>query len=793
MYESFFGLTALPFKITPDPAFIYWNAQHRRAASILAFGIEQLVPITVVTGDVGAGKTTLLQQFLEDAPADMTVGLISNYWSGMGGLYQWILNAFDLPAGGSEVEQFRAFQDFVVAEYAAGRRCVLIVDEAQNVADSDLEQLRMLTNINAGKDSLLMLFLVGQPQLRDRLRQPNNNQIAQRVGAAFHLAAMSGVDTQNYVRHRLKVAGASREIFDDAALERVHQVSGGVPRLVNVVCELALVAAYGDEVEAIDATYLDGFLKEAAESGMMAHLPMELNPQAADPAAGTRAMGRAGPGARRFRLVGDPVPEGPSDPPLATPGSNVARSGEPADPEEARIMEALMAPGLARRSDASDAAPQAEADTDTAPTDAEDAPPEAPTAVDAAAYRLDDSDLVDLPEVFDKVAQAGTPAPTPRPEPAQDTAEPEPAGSDAPRATAAGPATGAGSAMRWLSHRRYAVLPVLLAGGLLAAFLLWPEARAPQPQADRAPPRTPAPIAAPDQVQARPDPASAGPPAPLDDPDGAALLERALTGGVTAPLDYARAALRGQTRAAYYLGQLYETGHGVPRDLALARAWYRLAGTDVRGAARRLAELGPPETGDLAAPRPLLGGPLAQGGGELVWTGGTGADAALYVVELAAATDGPVRRLPPQELSALRLDEIGDARVWRVLAVDPSGGRYAASPWHLLGAAPEAVSPEPAPVAPHVTVLLPADISPAQKELATGRLIAAGYRFETRGTQTGGSAAPQISHAYATDAAAAERVAELFGAETAVKLGPAAPRDGAPPLPGEITVTLPAR
>lgn len=300
MYESFFDLKALPFKITPDPAFIYWDKDHRRAASVLAFGTEQLVPITVVTGDVGTGKTTLLQQYLEDAPAEMTIGLISNYWSGMGGLYQWILNAFDIQKSGSDVEMFRAFEDFVLAEYAAGRRCVLIVDEAQNVSDTDLEQLRMLTNINVGTDSLFMLFLVGQQQLRDRLLQPNNRQIAQRVGAAFHLGPMALEDTKKYVRHRISVAGGTREIFDDAALERVHEVAGGVPRLTNVVCELALVTAFGGGVKTIDRPFMDEFVTEAIRNGLVAHLPMDTampdeTPAKADPATPDRPAAESAP------------------------------------------------------------------------------------------------------------------------------------------------------------------------------------------------------------------------------------------------------------------------------------------------------------------------------------------------------------------------------------------------------------------------------------------------------------------------------------------------------------------
>lgn len=828
MYESFFGLNALPFKITPDPAFIYWNKQHRRAASILAFGIEQLVPITVVTGDVGAGKTTLLQQFLEEAPTDMTVGLISNYWSGMGGLYQWILNAFDLKASGSEVALFRVFQDFVVSEYAAGRRCVLIVDEAQNVSDPDLEQLRMLTNINAGKDSLFMLFLVGQPQLRDRLRQPNNNQIAQRVGAAFHLGAMSAEDTVNYVRHRLKVAGATRDIFDDGALMRVHQVSGGVPRLINVVCELALVAAFGDEVDTIDSAYLDTFLAEAAENGMMAHLPVTLTakgtevtpPRDAPLPSSPVTIGRSGQRAQRIRLVTHPpLQNDPEDQPLIARDRSVTELAEQADPEtaqpeEAEIMESVMASRLARPSGAQQ--DTAQTGTGNAGEDAaveiEEDPPRAEKSDEGdRPYRLDDSELVDLPELFDRVASVKQPEGSAVADVVSqhDTGDQDP---DQPipvetRASETGVALGSSSAgpaarnltLAAIDHGLDAALALLLAGAVIYSAIL-PQDRNQAPQMPATPDlvTTPeiSPATAPIQTPGEPAPALDEtrnlPLTPLEDPGGAALLERALDGGAGAPLDYARAALRGEARAAYYLGQLYETGDGVPRDLALARAWYELSGPNLRSGKRRLAELGPPETGDLAAPRPVLGGPLADGGGELIWTGGDGADAPLYLVELAETPDGPARRLAPQKLSAQRVDDLGKARIWRVLAVDPVGGRYAASAWQPLGADPQTGSDDPAPVAPQVTVLLPADISPAQKTLATERLVSAGFQFSTRSGEGGNAVAPTITHAYETDREIAKLVADLFGTQAAVKLGPVAGQDGVPPLPGAITVTLPA-
>ncbi len=807
MYESFFGLNALPFKITPDPAFIYWNAQHRRAASILAFGIEQMVPITVVTGDVGAGKTTLLQQFLEEAPADMTVGLISNYWSGMGGLYQWILNAFDIKASGSEVELFRMFQDFVISEYAEGRRCVLIVDEAQNIADPDLEQLRMLTNINTGKDSLLMLFLVGQPQLRDRLRQPHNNQIAQRVGASFHLAAMSEEDTQNYVRHRLRIAGATQAIFDTAALKRIHQVSGGVPRLINVVSELALVTAFGDGVKTIDGAYLNAFLEEAEESGMMAHLPMSLNssedavpPPPPRPEGSILTAGRAGAGpqARRIRLVADLDENEPLAPPRRDPDDLIAKSPEPSEPpvKDQPVTVADDAPTKA------DPGPGKLRDSAAGGTEKTNDGADSATAQEAESeiYRLDNSELVAHSTVFDKLVDRieTEPAPQRQSAPEEDPAKPI---STAPPVKPSLPARK--PRQRVLRYGAIAVAALALAGAVYVAI---------RPQADtedtavglqQAPAQQPSAALAtasetlatePTGGQVALVPAAASrPPPPLDDPDGASLLERALNGGAGAPLDYARAALRDQPRAAYYLGQLYETGTGVPRDLALARAWYSLASPEVRSAARRLAVLGPGESGELTPPRPVLGGMRADGGGEFIWTAGPGADAAFYLIELTPDENGPVRRLAPQTLSAVLVDDIGEARFWRVLAVDPSAGRYAVSSWRGMDPESKVAAITPAAVLPQVTVLLPKDISPAQKEIATRELVKAGYKIDIRNGAPGDSKVPQVTHAYETDLEAAKLVADLFGAEAAIKLGPLADPDGEPPLPGQVTVTLPAR
>lgn len=246
IYTGHFGLRERPFTLLPDPDFLYWSPQHQRAYSMLEYGILTRAPITIITGEVGAGKTTLLQHLLRSVGPEVRIGLISNAHGDRGELLRWVLMALDqdAPATAGYVDLFARFQAFLIAEYAAGRRVILIFDEAQNLTRESLEELRMFTNINAGKDELLQLVLVGQPELRDMIRRPDMTQFAQRVASAFHLPSMDAPTVRAYIRHRLTVAGAQRNLFTSAAADAVHAATGGVPRLVNQLCDLAMVYAY---------------------------------------------------------------------------------------------------------------------------------------------------------------------------------------------------------------------------------------------------------------------------------------------------------------------------------------------------------------------------------------------------------------------------------------------------------------------------------------------------------------------------------------------------------------------
>ena len=246
IYTSFFGLTERLFSLVPDPDFLFWSDAHKRAYTMLEYGIVTRAPITLITGEVGAGKTTLLHYLLRSLEDDVRVGLIANANGGRGELLRWVLQALGQPTEATDnyVDLFGRFQQFLIDTYAVGGRVILIFDEAQNMSRESLEELRMFTNINANKDELLQLVLVGQPELRDMIGRPDLEQFAQRVSSAFHLKAMDADTVAAYIAHRMAVAGATRQVFSDDACIAIHENTGGVPRLVNQLCDLCLVYAY---------------------------------------------------------------------------------------------------------------------------------------------------------------------------------------------------------------------------------------------------------------------------------------------------------------------------------------------------------------------------------------------------------------------------------------------------------------------------------------------------------------------------------------------------------------------
>lgn len=264
LFSSHFGLTGNPFSLVPDPSYLFWSPLHRKAYTVLEYGMLTGAPITVLTGEVGTGKTTLIRNLLDNAPDDLRLGLLSNAQANRGDLYRWVLNAFDIPTDHPDdpVSMFQAFQDFVIEEYAQRRRVVVIIDEAQNLGAERLEELRMLTNINSGSDELLQIILVGQPQLKALLTSPDMRQFAQRVAVYFDLSALDQKAVGKYIRHRLKRAGGTGEEFEPDAVRRVYEETGGLPRIINKLCDLSLVYAASAESARVTESIVNDVLND---------------------------------------------------------------------------------------------------------------------------------------------------------------------------------------------------------------------------------------------------------------------------------------------------------------------------------------------------------------------------------------------------------------------------------------------------------------------------------------------------------------------------------------------------
>lgn len=269
MYETFYGLKEKPFSLLPDPSFLFLSEKHRMALTMLQYGVLNQAGFTVITGEIGSGKTTLIRQVLSEVEHDITVGLVSNTHRTFGELLQWVLLAFNLEyRDKKKVELYQTLANFIVKEYSQNRRTVLIIDEAQNLDAEALEELRMLSNINADKNQILQLILVGQPSLRDTLRLPELHQFAQRIAVDYDLKPLTLEETWQYIRHRLKVAGGDPNLFDTRACAAVYYYTGGTPRLINVMCDTALVCGFAEGKRKIDVDVIYEVVREKKKGGI---------------------------------------------------------------------------------------------------------------------------------------------------------------------------------------------------------------------------------------------------------------------------------------------------------------------------------------------------------------------------------------------------------------------------------------------------------------------------------------------------------------------------------------------
>jgi len=268
MYEQFYGLREKPFALAPNPAYLYLSRHHRHALTLLEYSILQPAGFAVITGEVGCGKTTVVQRFLDGKPEGLRVGLLCNTHAGIGPLLPWILDALDVPVPADRSETSHELHRMLVAflrkNYAEGRRTLLVIDEAQNLSLGTLEELRVLSNVNTGKDLLLQTILIGQPELRTTLRGPRMKQFAQRIMVDYHLGPLKREETHAYVAHRLEVAGGSTTLVSADAIELVYESTQGVPRLVNILCDTALVYGFADQRPSVDAALVEEVLSDRA-------------------------------------------------------------------------------------------------------------------------------------------------------------------------------------------------------------------------------------------------------------------------------------------------------------------------------------------------------------------------------------------------------------------------------------------------------------------------------------------------------------------------------------------------
>ena len=255
MYASYFGLSDNPFAITPDPRFLFLSARHTEALAHLLYGVTESGGFIQLTGEVGTGKTTLVRTLLEKLPDNVDAALIINPRVSVLEFLRSICRELDIDWKPAQTPQdlIDALNAHLLKAHEKGRRVVLIVDEAQGLQAEVLEQVRLLTNLETREQKLLQIILVGQPELRELLARTELRQLAQRITGRYHLTPLSGTETRAYVNHRLTVSGAMAPIFTASAVRSLQRISGGIPRLINIICDRALLGAYTHELRQVDS------------------------------------------------------------------------------------------------------------------------------------------------------------------------------------------------------------------------------------------------------------------------------------------------------------------------------------------------------------------------------------------------------------------------------------------------------------------------------------------------------------------------------------------------------------
>lgn len=258
MYENFYGLNTKPFHIVPNPAIFYLSPKHENALIYLEYGLLERLGFILLTGEIGTGKTTLVRYLLDKIDPEFETAVIFNTNVTPDQLLGLILNEFELDVEWhNKAQALDRIYQFLIDRFAKQKRTLLIIDEAQNLSREALEEVRMLSNLQSDNQLLIQIMLVGQPQLKIKLRSPDLAQLNQRIGVAYHIAALDLEETKNYIGYRLEKAGGKSELFTSAAMDLIHRASGGIPRTINLLCDAALVYGFADELTRIDTPVIE--------------------------------------------------------------------------------------------------------------------------------------------------------------------------------------------------------------------------------------------------------------------------------------------------------------------------------------------------------------------------------------------------------------------------------------------------------------------------------------------------------------------------------------------------------
>jgi general secretion pathway protein A len=289
MYESFYHLTEKPFRIVPNPECLYLSPRHQAALTYLEYGLSEDAGVILLTGEIGIGKTTLTRRILNQFCRNMVVSVIFNTNLSTDELISLVLKGFDISSnGGSKSDRIEQLYQFLIKKYAANQKTLLIIDEAQNLSDDALEEVRMLSNLQSDDQILLQIMLVGQPELKKRFRNPRLKQFSQRIAVNFHLSALSREETHHYLAYRLERAGRTAPLFTEEAIDMIFDASGGIPRSINLICDFALVYAFGEEMDPVGVEVIEKAVNEKEglslnrKSMMMPAEPGESNPDRED-------------------------------------------------------------------------------------------------------------------------------------------------------------------------------------------------------------------------------------------------------------------------------------------------------------------------------------------------------------------------------------------------------------------------------------------------------------------------------------------------------------------------------